>query len=41
MPGIQPAAFLVKDRPSRLFRAQQETVQRFLEWDWLFRLMGG
>ena len=29
----------VKDRPSRLFRAQQEAVQRSLGWDWLFRLM--
>ena len=31
----------VKDRPSRLFRAQHKAVQRSLEWDWLFRLMGG
>ena len=25
----------VKDRPSRLFSAQQETVQRSLGWDWI------
>ena len=27
---------LVSDRPSRLFSAQQETVQRSLGWDWIF-----
>ena len=26
----------VKDRPSRLFSAQQETVQRSPGWDWIF-----
>ena len=39
MPGIRPAAFLVKDRPSRLFSAQQETVQRSPGWDWIFTCM--
>ena len=36
MPSIRPAAFLVSDRPSRLFSAQQETVQRSPGWDWIF-----
>ena len=27
--------YRVKDRPSRLFSAQQETVQRSLGWDWI------
>ena len=27
--------FDVKDRPSRLFSAQQETVQRSPGWDWI------
>ena len=26
----------VSDRPSRLFSAQQETVQRSPGWDWIF-----
>ena len=26
---------MVKDRPSRLFSAQQETVQRSPGWDWI------
>ena len=26
---------IVKDRPSRLFSAQQETVQRSPGWDWI------
>ena len=29
----------VKDRPSRLFSAQQETVQRSPGWDWIFTCM--
>ncbi len=29
-------ALKVKDRPSRLFSAQQEPVQRFPGWDWIF-----
>src|SRR5271166_4570294 len=27
--------YLVSDRPSRLFSAQQETVQRSPGWDWI------
>ena len=29
----------VSDRPSRLFSAQQETVQRSPGWDWIFTYM--
>ena len=29
----------VSDRPSRLFSAQQETVQRTPGWDWIFTCM--
>ena len=29
----------VSDRPSRLFSAQQETVQRSPGWDWIFTCM--
>ena len=30
---------MVSDRPSRLFSAQQETVQRTPGWDWIFTCM--
>ena len=30
------ALLVVKDRLSRLFSAQQETVQRSPGWDWIF-----
>ena len=29
----------VSDRPSRLFSAQHETVQRSPGWDWIFAFM--
>ena len=33
--GLRVDTKKVKDRPSRLFSAQQETVQRSLGWDWI------
>jgi len=36
-PPLRPGRF-VNDRPSRLFSAQQEALQRSLGWNWLFRL---
>src|SRR5208337_3607389 len=35
---INNANCIVNDRPSRLFSAQQEALQRSLGWNWLFRL---
>ena len=37
--AISPAINSVSDRPSRLFSAQQETVQRTPGWDWIFTCM--
>jgi len=33
------AYFNVNNRPTRLFSAQQNALQRSPGWDWLFRLM--
>ena len=35
-PDVEVLRFYVSDRPSRLFSAQQETVQRSPGWDWIF-----